>query len=47
MRHRVVVHQPGGHQVVDLVGDTAVLTGPAVHVATVEVVQGMGGAPCH
>ncbi|MHB8669934.1 MAG: diaminopimelate epimerase [Acidimicrobiales bacterium] len=35
---RVVVHQGGGAATVELAGDdTAVLTGPAVHVATVEV----------
>jgi diaminopimelate epimerase len=34
---RVVVHQPGGAAVVVLGDDTVTLTGPAVHVATVEV----------
>ena len=34
---RVVVHQPGGDLRVDLDGETAVLTGPAEHVCTVEV----------
>jgi len=33
----VVVHQPGGDLRVDLTGDTVVLTGPAVHVCSVEV----------
>jgi diaminopimelate epimerase len=33
---RVVVHQPGGAAVVELRDDTVTLTGPAVHVATVE-----------
>ena len=43
---RVVVHQPGGRLVVDLLGDTAVLTGPAVRVASVEVAEGIGSRPC-
>jgi diaminopimelate epimerase len=34
---RVVVYQPGGPAVVELLADTVTLTGPAVHVATVEV----------
>jgi diaminopimelate epimerase len=33
---RVVVYQPGGAAVVELGDDTVTLTGPAVHVATVE-----------
>jgi len=33
---RVVVHQPGGAAVVDVGDDTITLTGPAVHVATIE-----------
>jgi diaminopimelate epimerase len=33
----VVVHQPGGDLRVNLTGDTVVLTGPAVHVCSVEV----------
>ena len=33
----VVVHQPGGAVVVDLAGDTVILTGPAQHVARIEV----------
>ena len=33
---RVVVHQPGGAAVVELSDDAVTLTGPAVHVATVE-----------
>jgi len=32
----VVVYQPGGPALVELSGDTVTLTGPAVHVATVE-----------
>lgn len=34
---RVVVHQPGGDATVELKGETMVLSGPADHVATVEV----------
>jgi diaminopimelate epimerase len=34
---RVTVHQPGGDLLVDLTGDTVVLTGPAQHICTVEV----------
>lgn len=33
----VVVHQPGGDLRVNLAGETVVLTGPAVHVCSVEV----------
>ena len=33
----VVVHQPGGDLRVNLTGETVVLTGPAVHVCSVEV----------
>ena len=33
---RVVVHQPGGAAVVELSDDAVTLTGPAVHVATIE-----------
>ena len=33
---RVVVYQPGGAAVVELGDDTVTLTGPAVHVATIE-----------
>ena len=33
----VVVHQPGGDLWVNLAGETVVLTGPAVHVCSVEV----------
>ena len=34
---KVTVHQPGGDLLVDLTGDTIVLTGPAHHVCTVDV----------
>ena len=34
---RVTVHQPGGDLLVDLTGDTIVLTGPAEHVCTIHV----------
>ena len=33
---RVVVHQPGDAAVVELSDDAVTLTGPAVHVATIE-----------
>ena len=34
---RVTVHQPGGDAVVDLSGDTVLLSGPAAHVFTADV----------
>jgi len=34
---QVVVHQPGGDVVVDLSGETIVLTGPAVRICAVEL----------
>lgn len=34
---QVVVHQPGGDATVELKGETMILSGPAMHVATVEV----------
>jgi len=34
---KVIVHQPGGDATVELRGDTMMLSGPADHIATVEV----------
>jgi len=34
---KVVVHQPGGDATVELRGETMILTGPADHIATIEV----------
>ncbi len=34
---KVIVHQPGGDATVELRGDTMILSGPADHIATVEI----------